>query len=258
MLSYRKKPLTPHKTRPLAAIDTAGSPDEPCPIHNRRSRPTAPCLPITRAPENLHLGQHPVVVRWPEHPALRAARLVEDDAARDHAAAGVRAGGEQDEVHAPRREGALVPYGLPDREARGGGVGLSEGVDETERGDEVPDSLRLLGRVEIAHEEQRGGAWAGAQDTCDPLRMAVAPVEVGRAGLERAPVCGELGAYEHPPVEAAAPVDRVGMRGHDREAAEDGRSFLEAEHPRNERPARGGRRVDVVEAEGAGQARGDV
>ena len=88
--------------------------------------------------------------------------------------------------------------------------------------------------------------------------MAVAPVEVGRAGLERAPGCGELGAYEHPPVEAAAPVDRVGMRGHDREAAQDGRPFLEAEHPRNERPARGGRRVDVVEAEGAGQARGDV
>ncbi len=158
--------MAPHKTRPLAAIDTSGSPDEPCPIHhtpefegadyslesmvrkfvkapvlayrpkkggetdpeiapilargmryvaeftsaeggagrsragglrdrrsvlpvdpssereriprgrrraksegrglgdatNRRSRPTAPCLSITRAPENLHLGQHPVVV----------------------------------------------------------------------------------------------------------------------------------------------------------------------------------------------------
>src|SRR5439155_19006655 len=97
---------------------------------NRRSRPTAPRLPITRAPENLHLGQHPVVVRWPEHPALRAARLVEDDAARDDAAAGVRAGREQDEVHAPRREWALEPHGLPDRETRRGGVGLSERVDE--------------------------------------------------------------------------------------------------------------------------------
>src|SRR5207247_2003652 len=118
----------------------------------------------------------------------------------------------QDEVHAPRREWTLEPHGLPDREARRGGLGLSEGVDEAERGDEVPDSLRLLGRVEIAHEEQRGGAWAGAQDICDPLRMAVAPVEVGRAGLESAPGCGELGAYEHPAVEAAAPVHRVGMR----------------------------------------------
>src|SRR5205814_5957148 len=155
---------------------------------------------------------------------------------------------------APRREWTLEPHGLPDREARRGGVGRSEGVDEAERGDEVPDSLRLLGCVEIAHEDQRGGAWAGAQDTCDPLRMAVAPVEVGRAGLERAPGCGELGAYEHPPVEAAAPVDRVDTRGHDREAAQDGRPFSEAKHPRVARQEMGGRTADVGAAVGSATA----